>query len=204
MKLLDDILAGKFRGGVVLVTYKERACRYGFELLEKVATFGDCQIIATEKEIESEDETADLTNDLVSIMTCFSAKIYGKRGGKSRRVELAPETITRMMELRGEGKKERQITDILNAEGFKTEKGNPISKSTVRRVCDSNGSERLVSAVARTASYVRKGTINPALWAKDNLIPSENGKVTLKEVGKAYRVACEKQGKEHVNNIALG
>jgi excisionase family DNA binding protein len=63
----------------VLVEYPDRLARFGFEYLRWLARACGADIeVATEK--EPEDARAELVQDLLSIVTSFSARLYGARG----------------------------------------------------------------------------------------------------------------------------
>lgn len=64
----------------VLVEYKDRLARFGFSYLEScIQAFGGRIIVIDQEE---KDEQQELAEDLIAITTSFSARIYGKRGGK--------------------------------------------------------------------------------------------------------------------------
>ena len=62
----------------IIITYPDRLLRFGFSLIEKL-----CQHFGTEitllnlKKEQSFEET--LAQDLITIITVFSSKLYGKR-----------------------------------------------------------------------------------------------------------------------------
>ncbi|MBB5254071.1 IS607 family transposase [Sulfurisphaera ohwakuensis] len=66
---------------VVLITYKDRLTRFGFEYLEEFfSTMGvKIEIVFGE---EPKDATQELVEDLISIITSFAGKIYGMRSHK--------------------------------------------------------------------------------------------------------------------------
>jgi putative resolvase len=66
---------------VVLITYKDRLTRFGFEYLEEFfSTIGvRIEVIFGE---EPKDATQELVEDLISIITLFAGKIYGMRSHK--------------------------------------------------------------------------------------------------------------------------
>lgn len=77
-KLLDEVKQNP--NSIILVEYKDRLARFGFNYLEKyIQDFGSA--IEVIEEIEKDDEK-ELVEDLIAITTSFSARIYGKRGGK--------------------------------------------------------------------------------------------------------------------------
>jgi len=74
--MLDRLFNGSLEE--VVVTHKDRFARFAFELLENIfKRFGSkITILCTEKEQNPNEE---LTKDLLSIITVFSSRYYGKR-----------------------------------------------------------------------------------------------------------------------------
>ena len=68
----------------VVVLYKDRLLRFGFELVEYIASLYNCdiEIIDNTEELEQQE----LVEDLVQIITVFSCKLQGKRANKARRL----------------------------------------------------------------------------------------------------------------------
>lgn len=65
----------------IVIEYKDRLARFGFKYIEKVANAYNVEIeIIEKKDNKSLDE--EMVQDLISIITSFSARIYGARGGK--------------------------------------------------------------------------------------------------------------------------
>ena len=66
---------------VVLVTYKDRLTRFGFEYLEEFFSTMGVRIEVVFGE-EPKDAAQELVEDLISIVTSFAGKIYGMRSHK--------------------------------------------------------------------------------------------------------------------------
>ena len=68
----------------VVVFYKDRLLRFGFELVEYIASLYDCdiEIIDHTEKIEQQE----IVEDLVQIITVFSCKLQGKRANKVRKL----------------------------------------------------------------------------------------------------------------------
>lgn len=84
-KGLQTILDECFSGNVseIVVAYKDRLCRFGFELYESIFTRFKVKLVVLNSEIS--DPEKDLTTDLLSIINVFSAKINGRRKYKTIR-----------------------------------------------------------------------------------------------------------------------
>lgn len=80
-KILDLAYKGELKE--IVVTYKDRLCRFGFELIEYILeTQSNAKIVVLNKDntaIESE-----LATDLLSIITVFSARMHGLRKYKKQ------------------------------------------------------------------------------------------------------------------------
>ena len=68
----------------VVVLYKDRLLRFGFELVEYIASLYNCEIEIIDNTEKSEQQ--ELVEDLVRIITVFSCKLQGKRASKSRKL----------------------------------------------------------------------------------------------------------------------
>lgn len=80
-KILDLAYKGELKE--IVVTYKDRLCRFGFELIEYILeTQSNAKIVVLNKNntaVESE-----LATDLLSIITVFSARMHGLRKYKKQ------------------------------------------------------------------------------------------------------------------------
>ena len=81
-KLIEKI--NKKEVDEIVVLYKDRLLRYGFELVEYFAALNNVKIIVLDKINKTEDE--ELVEDLVQIITVFSSKIQGKRKSKTKKI----------------------------------------------------------------------------------------------------------------------
>ena len=68
----------------IVVLYKDRLTRFGFELIEYIASLYGCEIevVDTTEKIEQQE----LVEDLVQIITVFSCKLQGKRANKAKKM----------------------------------------------------------------------------------------------------------------------
>ena len=79
-ELLDEILAGRVKR--VVITYKDRLSRVGFELFTYLFRKYGCEIIVI-SEIGSEKlDSEELFEEIVSLLHCYSMKLYSKRKAK--------------------------------------------------------------------------------------------------------------------------
>ena len=78
-------LVEKDKVSTIYITHKDRMARFGFDLVEKVCNIHGTEIVETDgDEILSANE--ELTKDLISIITSFSARLYGLRSRKLKNI----------------------------------------------------------------------------------------------------------------------
>ena len=66
----------------IIVEHKDRLTRFGFNLIN-LLTDNRIEVIN-----ESKEKDEDLTQDLISIIHCFSARLYGLRRSKRLKLEI--------------------------------------------------------------------------------------------------------------------
>ena len=70
----------------VVVTHKDRLCRFAFELVEWIFSKHDTKIVVLGSDINVDDtESGELTEDLLSIVTIFTARHNGLRSAENRK-----------------------------------------------------------------------------------------------------------------------
>ena len=79
-KLIEKI--NKKEIDLIVVLYKDRLLRFGFELVEYFAELNNVKIEVLDKIDKNQDQ--ELVEDLVQIVTVFSCKIQGKRKAKTK------------------------------------------------------------------------------------------------------------------------
>ena len=82
LKLIEKI--NRKEVDLIVVLYKDRLLRFGFELVEHFANLNNVKIEILDKLDKTQDE--ELVEDLVQIITVFSCKIQGKRKNKTKRM----------------------------------------------------------------------------------------------------------------------
>jgi predicted site-specific integrase-resolvase len=82
LKLIEKI--NKKEVDLIVVLYKDRLLRFGFELIEHFASLNNVKIEILDRIDKTQDE--ELVEDLIQIITVFSCKIQGKRKGKKKQL----------------------------------------------------------------------------------------------------------------------
>jgi excisionase family DNA binding protein len=78
-KGFNSILDSAIKGDIeeIVVTHKDRLCRFGFELISRIIESSNGKIVVLDKEETSPEK--ELVDDILSIITVFSSRLYGLR-----------------------------------------------------------------------------------------------------------------------------
>lgn len=91
LKLLEAVQQN--RVSKVVVVYEDRLARFGVDLLRKIFKSYDTELEVLETTLKGTPEE-ELARDLISIITSFSARLYGLRSHKTKKiVECAHEVM---------------------------------------------------------------------------------------------------------------
>jgi len=91
LKLLDDVTDRRI--SKIYLTYEDRLARFGFDLIQWLCSkYGTKIVVVNGKEAISPQE--ELVQDLIAIITSFSAKLYGLRSHKTKRLLAAVKEVT--------------------------------------------------------------------------------------------------------------
>lgn len=75
LKIISSILSGKVE--TLVVAHKDRLCRFAYDFVEYLASENDCAIVVVNQPSSSPQQ--ELVEDLLSIVHCFSCRLYGSR-----------------------------------------------------------------------------------------------------------------------------
>lgn len=91
--LLDGAMRGDIRE--VVVTHKDRLCRFAYELIERIFHSCHCRIVVLYKNDSSEggeNSESELRDDLLAIVTVFVASSNGRRAAAHRKANRAAQS----------------------------------------------------------------------------------------------------------------
>lgn len=71
--------------GRIVVTHKDRLLRFGSELIFSICSHVGCEVVIINANEDSSYEE-DLTRDVLEIITVFSARLYGSRSHKNKKI----------------------------------------------------------------------------------------------------------------------
>lgn len=75
--MLDDIIAGKVAR--VIISYKDRLSRVGFDLFKHLFEKYNCEIIVMSEVGSPKLDSEEIFEEIVSLLHCYSMKMYSKR-----------------------------------------------------------------------------------------------------------------------------
>lgn len=88
-KLIKMCFEGKVER--VLIEYKDRLARFGYEYLD--AIFSNLEITVEIMEVKDKKYEEELAEDIMKILTCYSARYYGARGGRKKKIKVENEPV---------------------------------------------------------------------------------------------------------------
>ena len=71
--------------GRLVITHKDRLLRFGSELVFAICGHVGCEVVIINNTEDSSYEE-DLTRDVLEIITVFSARLYGARSHKNKKI----------------------------------------------------------------------------------------------------------------------
>ena len=75
--LLDDVIAGKVCR--VVVSYKDRLSRVGFDLFSHLFLRFNCEIVVMSEVGSTKLDSEEIFEEIISLLHCYSMKLYSKR-----------------------------------------------------------------------------------------------------------------------------
>lgn len=81
-KVIDAACKGEVKK--VVVEHRDRLTRFGFRTIERFFKGVGCTVEVLEQ-VEGKSEHEELVEDILTIIVCFSSRIYGARGRRKRK-----------------------------------------------------------------------------------------------------------------------
>ena len=80
-KMLDDVISGTVER--VIISYKDRLSRVGFELFSTLFTKFGTKIVVISEVGSPKLDSEEIFEEIVSLLHCYSMKLYSKRKDKT-------------------------------------------------------------------------------------------------------------------------
>jgi putative resolvase len=132
LRLLNEILNGKLNHSILICTHKDRLARFGTEVILQICKSKNVEVVFTERTLDESGER-ELADDILGIVTHFSARVHGARASRTTSKTLSAETITLAKALHDAGNSVPQIVAKLAQEGHRAENGGRISYHAVTK-----------------------------------------------------------------------
>ena len=68
----------------IVVLYKDRLLRFGFELIEYIASLYNCEIEIVDNTVKTDEQ--ELAEDIIQIINVSSCKLQGKRANNAKQM----------------------------------------------------------------------------------------------------------------------
>jgi len=88
--LLDEIMA--YKVGKVIIAYKDRLSRVGFSFFDKLLKQFGTEVIVISEVGNKKLDAEEVFEEIISLLHCYSMKLYSKRRNKKLEVELKNES----------------------------------------------------------------------------------------------------------------
>lgn len=139
LQLIEAILRGDFRGGFLVATTFDRVCRFGIKMVEHLCKLGGVEIVYTMNGEEDKSDNEELTDEILSILTHYTAKASGKKNKKINEVRLNEAQLRDAYQWYRAGLGYRGIAKRLQEQGRdKSDNGKQITRNVVMRRLQDN------------------------------------------------------------------
>mgnify|MGYP001587810682 FL=1 len=83
LSLMDEIGRGSVQ--MLILAHKDRLCRFGFQWFQHFCEIHDCELLVLDQDRLSPEQ--EMVQDLMTIVHCFSSRLYGLRNYKKKLAE---------------------------------------------------------------------------------------------------------------------
>ena len=87
--LLDSVMNNEVDR--IFINYKDRLTRFGFNYLMKICSKHNTEIVIVSNDTNNKTLQEELAEDIMKILTCYSARYYGARGGRKKKIKVENE-----------------------------------------------------------------------------------------------------------------
>lgn len=91
-EMLDDVIAGRVER--VVITYKDRLSRIGFELFHHLFSHFGTEIIVMSESGSPKLDAEEIFEEIVSLLHCYSMKLYSRRRVKKIKEVLSDDSLS--------------------------------------------------------------------------------------------------------------
>jgi len=191
-RLIELVLAGKLER--IVVEHRDRIARFGTTTFALLCERMNVELIVTESKVDVSDEE-EMASDLMSLVTVYSSRIHGKRGGEQSRMVLTDEVKTRIIQLYQQGLAQTKITVIIRREDFRCPKTNrKYAIHAVRQTIHQQ--EKILKALPASTSPIDQ-------FISEKCIRAEGEKVFTRPFSREYSIWCKAHNLPPVTSLNL-
>ena len=136
-----------------------------------------------------------MASDILSLVSVYSARIHGKRGGEESRMVLTDAVKTRIIQLYQQGLAQTQITTIIRDENFRCPKTNrKYAIHAVRQTIHQQ--EKILKALPASSSPIDQ-------FIEENCVRSKDERVFTRPFHREYSIWCKAHDLPPVTSLNL-
>jgi hypothetical protein len=191
-RLIELVLAGKL--GRIVVEHRDRIARFGTTTFALLCERMNVELIVTNMKEDVSDEV-EMASDILSLVSVYSARIHGKRGGEESRMVLTDEVKTRIIQLYQQGLAQTKITTIIRDENYRCPKTNrKYAIHAVRQTIHQQ--EKILKALPASSSPIED-------FISEKCIRAEGERVFTRPFSREYSIWCKANGLSVVTSLNL-
>jgi putative resolvase len=191
-RLIELVLAGKLER--IVVEHRDRIARFGTTTFALLCERMNVELIVTESKVDVSDEE-EMASDLMSLVTVYSSRIHGRRGGEESRMVLTDEVKERIIQLYRQGLPQTKITVIIRDENFRCPKtGRLYAIHAVRQTIHQQ--EKILKALPASSSPIED-------FISEKCIRAEGERVFTRPFSREYSIWCKANGLTVVTSLNL-
>ncbi|WP_425617726.1 hypothetical protein NA78x_001412 [Anatilimnocola sp. NA78] len=195
--LISQIVEVKFRNGYIVAQDFTRIARFAVQLIEHLAKLGGCQILYTmdEDEAEAKGYAEQLTDEILSILTHYTARASGAKAKAILTVRVSPDVVQEICAMGKAGYSFRHIAQELGKQGRgRGECGREITKRICEGVIKEHG-DGLKLLESNTNSVATSNSFVEFFQTKVRLTGIDDCRCRQTVLIERYREWCGQQGK---------
>jgi len=191
-RLIELVLAGKLER--IVVEHRDRIARFGTTTFALLCERMNVELIVTESKVDVSDEE-EMAFDLMSLVTVYSARIHGRRGGEESRMVLSEAVKERIIQLYQQGLAQTNITTIIREENFRCPKTDrKYAIHAVRQTIHQQ--EKILKALPASTSPIEK-------FIQEKCIRAEGERVFTRPFHREYSIWCKAHDLPPVTSLNL-
>ena len=131
-RMLSKILSGQYDHSLLVCSFRDRVCRFGFELVAQICSAHNITITYSSDDPDQLSDDESLAGTILDFIHVFSCKRYSKRSAANRRKQIPQEKLQEGIQLLKAGWSIRSIAEKFGRDGVTDQHGQKIKFTTLR------------------------------------------------------------------------